>query len=82
MWDAEANFIALPPPSAKDVEGVLRRAVRQLGKDFADRAVEFPDDGLEAMWSTPRPRGGDPPAAALIHRRGDLVTARRSPTGR
>ena len=50
-WDAEANFVPLPPPSAEDVEGVLGRTVRQLAKDFADQAVEFPDDGLEALWA-------------------------------
>lgn len=41
----------LPPPSVEDVEGVLRRVVRQLSKDFADRAEEFPEDGLEALWA-------------------------------
>ena len=50
-WDAEANFVPLPPPSAEDVEGVLRRTVRQLAKDFADQAVAFPDDALEALWA-------------------------------
>jgi hypothetical protein len=51
IWDGEANLVPLPPPSAEDVEAVLRRLVRQLGKDFADRSVEFPDDGLEALWA-------------------------------
>ena len=50
-WDPEANFIPLPPPSAEDVEAVLWRVRRQLAKDFADRVVDWPEDGLEALWA-------------------------------
>ncbi len=47
-WEGEA-FVALPPPSTEEVEAVLERAVTRLGRLFADRQPDFPEDGLDGL---------------------------------
>jgi hypothetical protein len=41
LW-RQSEFMSLPPPEPVEVEGVLRRILRQLAKDFA---------GVEAGWA-------------------------------
>jgi hypothetical protein len=50
LWAGEA-FVPLPPPDGKEVEGVLARVVRQLGKDFEALEEAWPEDALDALWT-------------------------------
>ena len=49
MWDEAGGFVAVPPPSAEDVEAVLRRVLRQLAKDLEDLESPWPEDALEGL---------------------------------
>jgi hypothetical protein len=50
LW-AKDDFVRLPPPEPEEVEGILRRAVKQLVKDFAELEEEWPEEGLEKLQS-------------------------------
>jgi hypothetical protein len=51
LWDAQAHFVALPAPSVDEVAAVLRRLLHQVAKDFAELEEQWPEDGLEALWT-------------------------------
>lgn len=48
VWH-DGVFMALPPPSPEEVEGVLERCLAQLLPDFESRDVELPEDEYEAL---------------------------------
>ena len=49
LWDEASGFVALPPPSAEDVEAVLRRVLRQLAKDLEEVESPWPEDDFEGL---------------------------------
>jgi hypothetical protein len=49
MWTGAGEFVPLPAPAREEVEGVLRRLVRQLARDFGGVVEAWPEDGLSAI---------------------------------
>lgn len=71
LWQGE-HFEPLPPPTATEVEAILRRLLKQLAKDFDGLDGGWAEDGLEALW-----------AAGVQHRLPlPMVEARESRHGR
>jgi hypothetical protein len=75
LW-AGAAFVPLPPPAPLEVEGILRRVVKLLAKDFEGLEVGWPEDELEALQSAGiqhRLPLADPEQPSRSHRKARLA---------
>jgi hypothetical protein len=48
LWEREGQRVAVPSPAEDDIEGILRRLLRELRRKFRDTDfTEYPEDGYE-----------------------------------
>jgi hypothetical protein len=58
LWSPESGeFVPLPAPSDVEVEGVLRRVITLLKRDFEKEEVPWPEDDLGRLQAKPEGRG-------------------------
>lgn len=49
LWDEAGRFVPLPPPRKEELEAILLRLLRLLGRSFHEAEESWPEDGLERL---------------------------------